>query len=297
MPFVERESPAVLVPPQAVPASTSDSLEALIQQMGDRELDAKSDGQAAQSDEKHAALRALVVDHFDRACLSDAVSVQKLQVLFSEEKKTPELIEVAAKLFAKYSAEAEAGDVKAMVALGIAHTNGLYLSKDKKSAIHWFRRAHDLDDPSGVRWFARCLAVGEGCEKDGKRAFALYQKAAAAGNPAAVRGIGWCYDTGCGVEVDYKQALHWYHRAVELKDVPAMRNIGIMYELGNGVEKSAKASLEWCVRTRACLSARVLACLLTCLMRRLVVSVLLARGFRACSIALPRSQVSEIGRR
>ncbi len=91
---------------------------------------------------------------------------------------------------------AEAGDVEALVELGLMHSNG------------------------------------RGAERDHVAAKPYFEQAAERGHPEAEYCLGVLFNAGLGVEDDAAEAAYWYTRAAEKGHALAQCNLAILYEKG-----------------------------------------------------------------
>jgi TPR repeat protein len=106
------------------------------------------------------------------------------------------------KAFELFNQAAELGDSASQLDLGYFFDNGLYVKKDKKKALYWYRKAYIQGDAS------------------------------------AANNIGTVYrDLG-----DKKKMVWWFRRAAALGDVDVLLDLGKLYEKGRDVPKNmAKA--------------------------------------------------------
>ncbi|KAG0372975.1 hypothetical protein BGX24_012335, partial [Mortierella sp. AD032] len=118
---------------------------------------------------------------------------------------------------------------------------------DFSSAMKWYRKAADQDDPEGQYNVAKMYEHGLGVPLDYSLAMHWYLKAASMGFNTAQCAIGYIYAGGRGVAKDYSEAMKWYLKAAESGQGSAMAKLRIarMYELGHGVPKDESAASMW----------------------------------------------------
>src|SRR5215469_1014170 len=74
-------------------------------------------------------------------------------------------------------------------------------------------------------------------QKDYSSAMTWFRKAAERDNPVAENNIGWLYENGFGVKQDYTEAMNWFHKAASQGNAEAQNNIGWLYQNGWGVKQ------------------------------------------------------------
>ena len=110
--------------------------------------------------------------------------------------------------------KAEGGDVEAMLVLGIWHRDAKWgLTKDRKKAFAWHKKAADLDHPTALATCGLCYIFGEGVEVDVPRGFMMLGQAAALGSDYACYQLGHTYAHGTHrAKKDRAEAAKWYRR-------------------------------------------------------------------------------------
>ena len=91
-----------------------------------------------------------------------------------------------------YLSQAEKGDPKAMLELGVLYAYGLGVPKNYSEALRWYRLSADK---------------GEG---------------------RAMHNIGYMYENGLDVQQNYTEAMKWYRLAADKGEIWAMSNLGSM---------------------------------------------------------------------
>ena len=121
--------------------------------------------------------------------------------------------------------KAEAGDVLAMVEVGLAYDLGgrwgkpvqfYYIDTGDKDPL--------IDYAIAAKWF---------------------EKAAEYGNAQAQGRLGRLFLDGNGVQKDFGKALEWFNKAAAQEDVIAQFGLGMMYGKGDGVPKDESKAQEW----------------------------------------------------
>ena len=181
-----------------------------------------------------------------------------------------------------YEAAVAAGQLDAMVELGVLYSQGSGVDQDLERALALFTVAAENDialsqynlayllinglgtapDPvGGARWMQRSAAQGydraqyelgnlylngTGVEKDAGVAMTWFERAAHAGVPEAAYNLGYVYLNGIGIEADPAAAAPWLTQAAEHGRVDAAALLGVMYHDGTGVEQDFDAAARWC---------------------------------------------------
>ena len=146
-----------------------------------------------------------------------------------------------------FTAAAQQGDRRAMVALGLEYAKGEGVKLDNVEAAMWLKRAADLGDPEGMFAYGECLEKGRGVNQDLAAAASMYSKAVAMGMVAAKSKLGDFYRKGLGVPaVDYAEAFRLFQEAASAGFLEAQGNLGVMYANGEHVPADlAKAVSLW----------------------------------------------------
>lgn len=108
------------------------------------------------------------------------------------------------------------GNPKAAYAIGNWHIHGIYVKKDYKKAVGYFRFAADKNNPDACFNLAISLEKGKGTGKNLNSAFIFYLKSTLLGNKQALVEVGRCYYHGIGVKKNQKLADVFLDRAEEL---------------------------------------------------------------------------------
>jgi TPR repeat protein len=181
---------------------------------------------------------------------------------------------------AELSAKAEAGDVKAMLDLGLACSVGFggpidrpgalkwvrtsaekghgsaqyvygkmlqrgeYLPKDLKEAVRWLRLSAEKGDPDAQLALAEAYANGEGVKADEGEQVRWLRLSAAQGHPLAEGQLGLVlYDQDKPDR--WKEASGWFRKAAMQGDTESMFNLGMLHLRGHGVPKDRLMALAW----------------------------------------------------
>lgn len=108
---------------------------------------------------------------------------------------------------------AQAGEVKAMVELGLRALKGQGVTKDFAVAALWFSKAATLGDARAETNLGWLYVAGNGVSKDDQAALNNFRTAAAQEFPGAEDSLGWMYEHGRGVPKDIQTAIEWYRKA------------------------------------------------------------------------------------
>ena len=123
-----------------------------------------------------------------------------------------------------WKSQAERGDSKAMVRLGVSYEYGKFgIQKDRKEAFKWYMKAADMREVTGMSYAGHCLIEGIGVKRNTTRGMALVAAAAAMGSSYACACLGAWYDTGnYNLQKDRQWAKYWYEKAIAcaVRDAP-----------------------------------------------------------------------------
>src|SRR5580658_87290 len=114
--------------------------------------------------------------------------------------------ELAFKIFTQ---AAEAGDVEAMMYLGVMYGDGRGTNRNYGTALNWFLKAAD------------------------------------AGNGQAMCNVGVLYFQGVGLPQNYIEAMRWFVKSAVTGNSEAIFNVGVMLRDGLGLPANADEALKW----------------------------------------------------
>ena len=145
-----------------------------------------------------------------------------------------------------YRKAAEQGYAKAQLSLGGCFLNGRGVAKDDRLAVEWYRKAAEQGLASAQCNLGLCLEDGRGVAKDERRAVEWYRKAAEQGYAKAQYSLGACFACGRGVaKSDDRLSMEWYRKAAEQGYAKAQYSLGARFEDGRGVAKDERQAAEW----------------------------------------------------
>ncbi len=147
---------------------------------------------------------------------------------------------------AEFRKKAEAGDVRAQVALARAYENGEGIAQNDALAVKWYRAAADQGDAQAQNDLGVMYRLGRGVEKDYAQARAWYVKAARQNYGAALFNLGTMYYNGEGCAPDDRLAFVWFSLAKEagsdeggaavrrmLLELPAREQLAAMLQMAD----------------------------------------------------------------
>ncbi|MBN2138830.1 MAG: SEL1-like repeat protein [Sedimentisphaerales bacterium] len=148
---------------------------------------------------------------------------------------------IIAELEARKEAEKNKGEVQSWVNMaGEAESRG-----DFPTAVEWYRKASDANDPGAMYKLALAYHNGSGVEQDITQTIGWFTKAADAGISDAMLRLGLIYHAGDGVAKDLGKALEWYKKAADAGNAEAMHNLGAMYYTGQGASANVQEAIRW----------------------------------------------------
>ncbi len=141
--------------------------------------------------------------------------------------------------------QAEAGDVRAQVQLGLAYASGDGVTRHEPTAVAWFRKAADQGDPAGEYYLGEVYATGRGVPLDYGEALKWLRKAADQGEAHAQYNLAAMYMEGLGASKDEGEAAKWMRKAADQGLAAGQFGLGSMYAHGRGVPQSATEAAKW----------------------------------------------------
>ncbi len=154
--------------------------------------------------------------------------------------------------YVEYLADAEAGNTKAMVMIGLYYAQGLHVEKDQEKSNEWMAKAAALGDPTAELNMAIGYKIGlANLQKDDTIAFKWFMSAAEKGQPQAQYEVGVAYQYGIGAERNLDEARLWYLKAAEQNHSAAQNNLAGIYGEGQGVAADRKVAREWLEKAAA----------------------------------------------
>jgi TPR repeat protein len=143
------------------------------------------------------------------------------------------------------------GDAQGMCNVGILYYRGLGVEQDYKQAMRWFRDGAAAGNTQAMFNLGTFYGQGLGVPVNFTAAMEWLLRAANSGNSLAMNSIGGMYQKGQGVNIDYQEAMRWYRKAAEDGNSLAIYNIGVLYERGQGVPMDLAEARRWYAKAAA----------------------------------------------
>lgn len=156
-----------------------------------------------------------------------------------------------------YQKAADAGDVDAMLALGIAYGEHInmqpYSPGDRSQAIAWYEKAATAGSVRAEVLLGAVYADRDvfmpgnpgdpmlDVPADEAKAFVWYERAALHGDASGEAGLARLWETTKAVKPDYSQAYGWYVKAAAQCDQDALDALDGFYVYGNQVTSYGQA--------------------------------------------------------
>ncbi len=147
--------------------------------------------------------------------------------------------------FKRARKEAEQGDPKAALALGMMYHSGEGTPQNYNEAVNWYRRAADQGNLIAQNSLGVMYLNGHGVRENPAEAVRWIRAAANQGNPRAQINLGHLFARGKGVPRNFNEASRWYHRAAEQGDAEAQVNLGQLYAEGQQVPRNLVVACKW----------------------------------------------------
>jgi TPR repeat protein len=130
--------------------------------------------------------------------------------------------------YAEWRSLAEAGDLEAMLGVGILYDTGHGVAQDFTQALTWYRRAAEAGSARAAFNVGAMYDNGRGTEKDTKEAIKWWRQAAAKGNGRAAYNLGVIYRDGDGVTRSRTEAVKFFQIAALAGVVAARQNLATL---------------------------------------------------------------------
>jgi len=153
--------------------------------------------------------------------------------------------EAASSVLSQLTSKANAGDIKAALALGLKYADGDGVGANPAEAFGWLRKAALAGQPLAQYRLGTLYDKGLGVAADPKQAFFWYAQAAKLGNRKAMHNLAVAYANGLGTEKNFPEAARWFTRAAELGLTDSQFNLAVLFERGLGVETSLVQAYKW----------------------------------------------------
>src|SRR5580692_1827553 len=121
----------------------------------------------------------------------------------------------------------------------------MYDAKNYGPALRAFEESADAGNVEAMMYLGLMYSEGQGAPVNFDEAVTWFHKAAAAGDTQGMCNLGNLYQKGLGVPVDYLDAAKWYRSAANMGNRAAMFNLGVLYEGGLGVPVDAEEARRW----------------------------------------------------
>lgn len=131
----------------------------------------------------------------------------------------------AGEQLARLTAQAESGDPRAQLQLGLLHEEGRGVPKDLRRAETLYRQASSKGDANAMNQLALLIDSGRASTADPGEAVRLFRKAAEKGNGLAAYNLGLMLREGRGTRKDWPQAAYWLACADVLGEPRAMKDL------------------------------------------------------------------------
>ena len=163
---------------------------------------------------------------------SDTVMLQKLQL--ANKLLTSGGQEMAYQIFLEC---ANAGNARAMNAIGVLLQRGWGVEKDETASIEWFLRASEAGYSPANSNLAQIYAKGLGVSQNFEKAIFYTEKMLTIDPRWANFYLGYYHYKGFGVEQDYEKALKYFNVSAENGSANSHYFLGLCYRNGYGVER------------------------------------------------------------
>ena len=145
----------------------------------------------------------------------------------------------------QFEAAANAGDVRAMMALAAMLGAGQGGARDEPGAFVWHERAAEGGHAPAQATLSTLYASGRGVAADAAQSLVWARRAAENGDAQSQHVMGIRSRDGLGVPRDIKQALLWFGAAAEQGHAPAQYSFGQLLADAAAESKNAGNARNW----------------------------------------------------
>lgn len=145
----------------------------------------------------------------------------------------------------KLTAQANAGNAKAELIVGLKYLDGDGVAVSDPDAAKWLERAAEQGMPVAQYRLGTMYERGRGVPADPARAVHWYELAAQAGNRKAMHNLAVAYSAGTGTAKNLSEAARWFSKAAALGLADSEFNLAVLYERGLGVPQSLLDAYKW----------------------------------------------------
>lgn len=141
--------------------------------------------------------------------------------------------------------QANSGDAKAALALGLKYANGDGVALNDAEALRWLQKAAEAGEPLAQYRLGTFFEKGRAVAPDQDQALRWYGEAAQHGNRKAMHALGVANANGIGGKKNFPEAVRWFKAAAELGLTDSQFNLAVLYERGLGVQASLSEAYKW----------------------------------------------------
>ena len=145
----------------------------------------------------------------------------------------------------RLTAQANSGDAKAALALGLKYANGDGVALNDVEAMRWLQKAAEAGEPLAQYRLGTFFEKGRAVAPDQDQALRWYGEAAQHGNRKAMHALGVANANGIGGKKNFPEAVRWFKAAAELGLTDSQFNLAVLYERGLGVQTSLPEAYKW----------------------------------------------------
>ena len=141
--------------------------------------------------------------------------------------------------------QANSGDAKAALAVGLKYANGDGVPLNDAEALRWLQKAAEAGEPLAQYRLGAFFEKGRSVDPDQDQAMRWYGEAAKHGNRKAMHALGVANANGIGGKTNFPEAVHWFKAAAQLGLTDSQFNLAVLYERGLGVQTSLLEAYKW----------------------------------------------------
>jgi localization factor PodJL len=141
--------------------------------------------------------------------------------------------------------QANSGDAKSALALGLKYANGDGVALNDAEALRWLQKAAEAGQPVAQYRLGTFFEKGRAVGADQDKAMHWYGEAAKNGNRKAMHALGVANANGTGGKKNFPEAVRWFKAASELGLTDSQFNLAVLYERGLGVQASLSEAYKW----------------------------------------------------
>jgi len=153
------------------------------------------------------------------------------------------------KAFALYQSCANAGDARAMYALGVQYSKGAGVAVNYQLAMQWLQQAVQKGNAKACYQLAMLYKKGRGTSQNFEKAYQLFAKGAELKDEDSRYMQAYMMYKGLGCAQNYKQAYELFYEGAQKDNAACMYYTGLCLRNGYGISRNTGEAHRWLERS------------------------------------------------